>query len=297
MQQSNDLRARVSKDVITRVYEQSWSILRQYKSDSLDYFWRGQRITLEDAAFDNKYVLRPNGSVDGYSREREIQKLMQLRQLAQGSPWLKLPEVDRKIVELMDAQWINQVFEEPQDIQADQSEQQAIENTVLSDGFPAQVKPNDAHVLHLQTLFGYLGWAQQHGQTIAPDVQGGFLQHGSQHVQAARSDPQYMKQYGAQIAQFAAQISQGQKAMQQQQAATQQAGMAMANLRGGAPPGMPPPGAPPGMPPPGAPPGMGMPPPGGAPGMPPPQPPPAPGTPPLTPTGALPPGNGSTPGP
>jgi hypothetical protein len=252
MQQSNDLRARVTKDSISRVYEQAWSILRQYKKDDLDYFWRKERITLDDAAFDNAYVLRPNGSVDGYSREKEIQKLMQLRQLAiqPPSPWIKIPEIDRKIIELMDASWIMDLFEEPQDIQAGQQEQQAIENSVMIDGFLPQVKPSDDHVAHLQVMEGFIGWTQNpaNGVKIPPTVMPTFMQHGTMHVQAARADAQYMKAHGPEIAQFANQIAAMQKQMaaqqQQQQAAQQQAGMAMANLRGGGPPvtGMTPPG-------------------------------------------------------
>jgi hypothetical protein len=238
MQQSNDLRARVTKNAISNVFEQAWSILRQYKKDDLDYFWRRRRITLDDAAFDNAYVLRPNGSTDGYSREKEIQKLMQLRQLAQGSPWIKLPEIDRKIIELMDSSWIMQVFSEPQDVQQDEEMKQALENSVMIDGFMPAVLPTDAHVLHLQTLLGFIQWAGQpgHGVNITPSVLPTFLQHGTMHIQAAHQDAQYMKQYGPQVAQFTAQIQAIQKGLAQQQAAQQKAGMAMATLRGGAPP-------------------------------------------------------------
>ena len=279
MQQSNDLRARVTKDAMSKVYEQAWSILRQYKKDDLDYFWRKERITLDDAAFDNAYVLRPNGSVDGYSREKEIQKLMQLRQLAvqPPSPWIKVPEIDRKIIELMDASWIMELFEEPQDILAGQQEAQAVENSVMLDGFLPQVKPSDDHVAHLTVMDGFLGWTQkpENGVRVGPTVLPTFMQHGTLHIQAARADAQYMKTHGPQIAQFANKIAQTQKAMaaaqQQQQAVQQQAGMAMANLRGGGPmpTGGPSPVAPPMPPQPGVPTGPGpQMPPGGLPSNP-----------------------------
>ena len=242
MQQSNDLRARTTKDAISTVFDQTWSILRQYKKDSLDYFWRKRRITLEDAALDNAYVLRPNGSTDGYSREKEIQKLMQLRQLAEGSPWIKTSEIDRKIIELMDSSWIMEIFEEPAEVMANQQESQAIENSCMSDGFMPQVEPTDDHVIHLQILFGFLDWTQKHNQQLPPDILDIFLQHGTMHVQAARQDPAYVKQHQVDVAKFASQLAQMQKGLQQQQMQAQQAqaqaGMAMANLRGGAPPGM-----------------------------------------------------------
>ena len=262
MQQSNDLRARVTKNSITSVFEQAWSILRQYKKNDLDYFWRNERITLDDAALDNAYVLRPNGSVDGYSREKEIQKLMQLRQMAQGSPWIKVSEIDRKIIELMDSQWINQVFTEPEDVQADQQEDQAIENSVMLDGFLPRVMPTDDHVIHLTIMDGFIGWTQNpaNGIKIAPVILPTFMQHGSAHIEAARQDPAYMKAHGPDIAKFANKIAATQKQMAQQQAAQAQAQMAMSNLRGGTPampPGAPGPAAPPAPPVPGMPAGNG----------------------------------------
>ena len=193
MQQNNDLRARILKGSMSRVFEQAWSLLKQYDRASLDYFWRKQRISLDDAAFDNKYVLKPNGSVDGYSREREIQKLMQLRQMSQGAPWIVTPEIDRKIVELMDAQWVGDLYQEPQDLQADQQEQQAIENSVMSDGFLPQVNPNDGHLVHLQIEDGFIGWSAQNGKPIPPPRCRLFMQHMQMHIQAAKSNPQYWK--------------------------------------------------------------------------------------------------------
>lgn len=281
MQQSNDLRARVTKEAVSKIYEQAWSILRQYKKDDLDYFWRKKRITLDDAAFDNAYVLRPNGSVDGYSREKEIQKLMQLRQLAvqPPAPWIKIPEIDRKIIELMDSDWISALYEQPEDVAADEQENQAHENSVMMDGFLPRVKPNDDHAAHLGILLGFIQWSQNpaNGVKIGPTVLPTFLQHATNHLQAAHQDAQYMQAHGADIAKAAGQISAIQKGLQQQQAAQQQAGLAMANLRGGSlsgtsagvPNGVPAgtmPVAPPTLPPPGMPAGAGpVMPPGGMP--------------------------------
>jgi hypothetical protein len=236
MQQSNDLRARILKGAVTRIFEQAWSLLKQYDQESLDYFWRNQRLTLDDAAFDNKFVLKPNGSVDGYSREREIQKLMQLRQLSAGAPWIKTSEIDKKIVELMDAQWVAEIYEEPQDIQADEQEDQAVENSLMLDGFLPRVMPNDDHLVHLQTEDGFIGWRGQQGQPIPPQLMQIFMQHMGMHIQAARQNKQYWQQHGQEIMPFQQKMAQTMKQMQQQQMAQQQAGAAMANLRGGAVP-------------------------------------------------------------
>ena len=243
MQQNNDLRARILKGATTRVFEQSWSLLKQYDRASLDYFWRKQRITLQDAVFDNKYVLKPNGSVDGYSREREIQKLMQLRQLSQGASWIVTPEIDKKIIELMDAQWIMDLYKDPPDVTADQQEEQAIENTVMQDGFLPNVKPSDDHLIHLQTLDGFIGFKAQNGAPIPPQQMGVYMQHMQAHIQAAKSNPQYWKAHGAQIQPFIQKVQQTMRGLQQQQAAAQKASGALSNLRGRPLGGMAPPGA------------------------------------------------------
>jgi hypothetical protein len=259
MQQNNDLRARMLKSAMTRIFEQSWGLLKQYDRASLDYFWRKKRITLEDAAFDNKYVLKPNGSVDGYSREREIQKLMQLRQLSQGAPWIVTPEIDRKIVELMDAQWVSDLYKEPQDIGSDQAEEQAIENALLSDGFVPQVKPSDDHLIHLQTLDGFIGYKGQQGQALNPQQLGMCMAHAQMHLGAARSNAQYWKAHAQALQPFVQKVAQTMKGLQQQQAASAQAAQGMAALRGGSPlqgvvaPVPPPAAAPPQAPVPGAP--------------------------------------------
>jgi hypothetical protein len=225
MQQSNDLRARIIKAAMTEVYEQAWALLLQYKKEDLDYFWRGERIRLPDAALDDAYVLTPNGSVDGYSRERDIQKLMQLRQLAQGAPWIQVNEIDCKIIELMDAQWINQIYVPPQGAQASQQEKQATENVLLMSGFPAGVEPNDEHVTHLRVMDGFINWQMQRGG-IPPDILAMLLQHGLAHVQAARGNPQYMKQNGTLVAQFASKLQATERQLQQQQAQAQAAQVA-----------------------------------------------------------------------
>jgi hypothetical protein len=265
MQQSNDLRARVTKNAINGVFDQAWSILKQYNKKDLDYFWRTRRITLPDAALDNKYVLRPNGSVDGYSKDKEIQKLMQLRQLAGGSPWIIVPEIDRKIVELMDAGWIPQLYQEPPSVSANQQQKQALENCTMMDGFAPQVTPDDDHLVHLQIMDGFINWSAKRGQVIPPDLLMGFMQHGQQHVQAGQADPAYRKQHAQDLQVFAqkiqATINQLQGPQQKVYPMAQQgAAVGLAKLRGGAPgggagtlPGGPPPGGN-GVPPPAAPP-------------------------------------------
>ena len=56
---------------------------------------------------------------------------MQLRQMAKARPGSSRSEIDRKIIELMDSQWINRSLQSLRMSQADQQEDQAIENSVM----------------------------------------------------------------------------------------------------------------------------------------------------------------------
>jgi hypothetical protein len=140
---------------------------------------------------------------------------MQLRQLAQGAAWIQVNEIDCKIIELMDSQWINQLYIPPQEAQQDQMTKQATENVLLMSGYPAPIAPNDEHVTHLQVMDAFVRDAMGRPEGIAPDRLPLLMNHGMAHIQAARSNADYMKQYGVQIAQFASKINATQRQMAQ----------------------------------------------------------------------------------
>ena len=273
MQQSNDLRARILKLSIQKVYDQAWSLLLQYKKDDLDYFWRKERSSLDPEAFSSAYIIRPNGSSDGYSREVEIQKLQQLRQLSQGAPWIKTNEIDKRLIELFDAEWVGEVYVEPEQVQQDQTQKQAYENTVMYDGFPPPVWPEDDHVVHLQTIDAYLKFMSDHQRSVPPDLLLIYLTHAQQHIDAAKQNHQYMIAHASEINDWAQKVALGMRELKKMQGAQAQTGMVMKNMRGGAPPqsGGPPGsmGTPAGMTPPGAPPAPPQPPQPGVPAGPP----------------------------
>lgn len=238
MQQSNDLRARIIKGAIQKVYNQAWELLLQYKKNDLDYFWRKERSSLDPEAFSSAYLIRPNGSSDGYSRETEIQKLQQLRQLSQGAPWIKTNEIDKRLIELFDAEWVGEVYIEPDQVMQDQQQKQAYENTIMYDGYPPPVWPEDDHLVHLQTIDSYMKFMGQHQRALPPDLMMILLQHAQQHVDTAKQNHQYMIAHGLEIDQWAQKIAIALKQLNRQAQAQQTAGMVMQNMRGAPPPGM-----------------------------------------------------------
>ena len=165
----------------------------------------------------------------------------------------------------MDSSWIVDLYQQPEQVTAGQQEDQAIETTVMNDGFVPQPSPKDDHVIHCTMIeqfiqFRHRGPPQPGAPPtppqppIAPDFMGRLMQHGMMHVQMARQDAQYMKQNYQAIVQFQqkfqATLNQLQKQTQvQAQAASgdesAENSSGPGNDAGGPPPGGTPPMVPP----------------------------------------------------
>ena len=177
-----------------------------------------------------------------------------------------VPEIDRKIIELMDSSWIVDLYEQPEQVTADQQEDQAIETTVMNDGFVPKAAVNDDHIVHCTMIEQFIqfrrGGSPQPGQPpaspqppIPPDFMGRLMEHGMMHVQMARGDAQYMKQNYQAISQFQQKFQATLNQLQKQSQMQSQAAGAMNQLktppgRGTMPGGPPPGGVPPMVPPP-----------------------------------------------
>ena len=151
---------------------------------------------------------------------------MQLRQLAQGSPWIVVPEIDRKIIELIDSSWIVDLYKEPEQVTAGQQEDQAIETTVMADGYVPQAAVNDDHVIHCAMIDQFIRFAQPAARpaaTTTDPARLGAPDTAGCSTTLARQDAQYLKQHRQDIEQFAMRFTATLNQMQKQQAVQQNA--------------------------------------------------------------------------
>jgi hypothetical protein len=191
--QNNDIRARVFRLDLAKLYRMSYSILMQYAKDSLTFVLNGAVEKIDGQALHQGYEISPNGSADSWNKGQQLQKAVMRKQLFQGSPWIKQGELDKSCLELDDPRLVKRLYQDPQQEQTLEAEEQAQEIVVMREGWPAAVMPADDDKAHLQTMDQYvLHNAQTNEHPITPALAKLLLQHGAAHDQqlAQKKDPQ-----------------------------------------------------------------------------------------------------------
>jgi hypothetical protein len=216
-----EMATRIFRESLTEVYRQAWTILGEYKKQDLEFFYRGQYFNLSPNAVHDQYELEPNGSADGYSREREITKMLNIRQVMAGAPWIKLADVDRRILELTNPALVRELYIPPPDVEGNQTEEQADEiANILITGYVPQISPTDNHLLHWRAIMGFYQHVLNTGQALRPDADLAIRGHARAHAQALqKSDPETFAQIKAEVAAF----EQASQALAQQLVADSQA--------------------------------------------------------------------------
>jgi len=171
MQQSSDLRARVFRLSLSRLYRQAWSLLLQYDSKDLTFRYMDDTQDVDPVVMHGDYVIEPKGGVDGVNRALKLQQAVFRKQLFAGAPWVDQVELDKSIMELDDPSLIKRVLRDPQFKEADEAEDEAHKITILEKGWPARVKEGQDFGLRLQVLLGYLQQREALGEPLSEVAQ------------------------------------------------------------------------------------------------------------------------------
>jgi hypothetical protein len=214
-QQSSDLRMRIFRIALGKLYRMSWSVLLQYDKTSLDYWYLDTAQQIPQEALHQNYGIQPTGSADGVNKQLLMQKAITRFQMFANDPFIDQGQLRKTILESDDATLVKRLYQDPMDQQATQSEDQANEITFLRLGFPAVVKESDDDAVHIQTVVNYINNRSQSGAQPEP-AEGQMLeQHIAQHLEALKEkDPKAGRQMEVELKNLFAQL---------QQAATQQA--------------------------------------------------------------------------
>jgi hypothetical protein len=193
--QSTDLRLRVFRQGLARLFRMSWSLLLQYVSENLDIWLDDKLVAIPEKALRDAYRIVPSGSADGVSRQALFQKAVSRMQLFRGDPFVDQGELRKSVLEADDAGLVKRLYQDPGIEAADEAERQAVEIAVLRLGFPAPVKPSDDHAVHLQTLVSYVAHQMQIGQQPHGSELTMLMQHAQQHLAALKqTNPAAAKQ-------------------------------------------------------------------------------------------------------
>lgn len=193
--QSGDLRMRVFRMSLGRLYRKAWALLVKEAKGSRK-FWRDEMVEEVDSETTTaKYTIRPSGSADGVTRQRLWQKAVARLQMFGQDPFIDQGELRKSVLEADDAGLVRRLYRDPGMAQATQAEDQAVEINVMRLGLPAVVTPADDHAVHIRTLLQYVAQQQQTGQPPTPLEMQQVQAHLAAHVQALQqTDPQMAKQ-------------------------------------------------------------------------------------------------------
>ena len=213
-QQSSDLRMRIFRIALGNLYRMSWSILLQYDKSSLNYWYLDTAQEIPQEALHEQYNIQPTGSADGVNKQLLMQKAITRFQMFANDPYIDQGQLRKTILESDDATLVKRLYVDPQLTQSTQAEDQANEITFLRLGFPALVKDSDDHLIHIQTVMGYITNRADTGAPPEP-AEGQFLeQHIGEHLEKLKeADPKTGRQVEQELKNL---FTQMQEAVEQQ---------------------------------------------------------------------------------
>ena len=193
--QSGDLRMRVFRMSLGRLYQKAWATLREYAGGTERKYWKDE--TVENVGADvigSSFKVKPSGSADGVTRQRLWQKAVARLQMFNADPYTNQGELRKSVLEADDPGLVKRLYQDPGVGMAVQAEEQAMEIGIMRIGFPAVVSPADDHATHIRTMLLYVQQQNQTGQPPAPLEMQRIQEHLMAHVQALQQvDPKQAK--------------------------------------------------------------------------------------------------------
>jgi len=189
-EQSSDLRLRIFRISLGRLYQLAWGTLRQYASRRLTFWLEGQLVQIPKEALQEKYRIRPSGSADGVTRAMLWRKAAGRLQMFNQDPFIDQGELRKSVLESDEVGLVRRLYRDPQFKQQDAAEEQMVEIGVMKMGHPASVSPADLHVEHIRTVLHYIQVQMKTGVPPSPAEPALLRQHLLAHVEALRQiDP------------------------------------------------------------------------------------------------------------
>lgn len=173
--QSGDLRARLFRMSLGKLYRQAWALYVQYDSKSLRYRFAEDSLMADPVALHDQYELEPKGGMDMVSRQMMIQQAISRKQLFMNSPWVDQVELDKSIMELDDPSLIKRLMRDPGQKQQDELEDETKTIPTLLVGIPVPAKPGQNYAGRIGVLMQYLNGAVQQGQVLNPLSKNAFM--------------------------------------------------------------------------------------------------------------------------
>lgn len=142
-----------------------WGLCLQYKRKNLTFFIADDLQTLPEQALHDEYLITAGGATDDWDKGQKRQQAGQLYETFKGAPNINQDELAGGVIDAFDGRLKKKLVMPTAQKAASEAEDEAMEIVILSDGFPAMVKPGEDHLTRIKVL---LGWMQKQGMRRAP---------------------------------------------------------------------------------------------------------------------------------
>ena len=174
---------RIFRRDLSKAYRHIWGLILQFKRKKLSYFVSGELKTLPEAALHDAYLIMPDGAPDQWNKQMRQQRADARLQKFAGSPNVNQDELVYDSLAADDPMVAQKLFV-PGNLKAgSEAEDEAVEISIMKDGFPAQVKPNEDHATRIHVLLGWLQKQSMTGAPVDPVAQQRVQQHLALHWQ------------------------------------------------------------------------------------------------------------------
>jgi hypothetical protein len=175
MERSVDLRARIFRLALARVYRQAYQLYLQYAPKDLMFRYLEDATSLQADALHGEYTIEPKGGVDGVDRSMLMQRAIMRKQLMSQSPWIDQIELDKSILELDDPSLVKRLVRDPQFKAADEAEDEAHNIPIMERGYTPVPNQADDPRPRLPVLLGYINKLSQQGEQLEPEGKQAFM--------------------------------------------------------------------------------------------------------------------------
>jgi hypothetical protein len=155
----------IFKECLMRLFRHNWGLILEYKRASLTYFISEDLQSMPEQAMHDEYLITPGGAADDWDKQSKLQKAVQRYEALKGAPNINQDELVKDVLDADDGRLSKRLLMPQNQRLAMEAEDEAMEIVILTDGFPASVKPGEDHLTRIQVL---LGWMQKQGMQRKP---------------------------------------------------------------------------------------------------------------------------------
>jgi hypothetical protein len=168
---------------LTKVYRHCWGLMLQFKREDLSYLANGELKMMPEQALHEAYMLVPGGRSDAWNRQQNFGRAVARLQMFKGAPNVNQDELVKDVIAADDPAKVKTLYV-PQDVAAaNEAEDEAQEISILTEGFPAAVQPDENHFARAMVLVQWLDAQHLRGVPVDPLAQQRVQEHLAQHIQ------------------------------------------------------------------------------------------------------------------